>query len=85
MTRVPAPPTWLTRDSFEGQLEDIVDVWSAAPNRHDDHEGGFIEWRDPSPLGLDFHIQSLSIVEASKRFRTLPGTDRECVRIGNAL
>lgn len=78
---VPRPAVWLTRDSYEGATEDFVDVWEALPVRHDDYAGEFVEWLDlAGDLGL--HVESITLVEAKLRFRTVPDNDRECVRIG---
>ncbi len=80
--RVPAPRYWITRDSYGGVVEDVVDVWIAPPERRDDYLGGFIEWLDDSPEGIQFHVQSMSVEDAKERFRTVPDNDRECVRVG---
>lgn len=75
---------WLTRDSYEGVPETHVDVWTAPPVRRDDYAGDFIEWLDESDEGIAFHLDALTVAEAKLRFRTVPDTDRECVRIGRA-
>lgn len=85
MRTVPGPVFWLTRDSFAGQLEDHIDVWESAPIRRvfaaDDYGAVGIEWLDCG-AGMGLHVESLTLAEATLRFRTLPETDRECVRIG---
>lgn len=80
MSKVPSPCLWLTRDSFDGQLESKVDVWTSPPTR-DRIVVGVTEWWDMNS-GTEFLLERLTIAQAKAKYRTIPETDRECVRIG---
>jgi hypothetical protein len=82
---VPKPVHWLTRDSFEGQLEPFVDVWDQEPVRHvhngEDGESLGVSWFDQAG-GIGRRVARPSAAKARKDYRTLPEDDRQCVRIG---
>lgn len=86
--KVPMPgagliEVWITRDSIDGDeatgkppvLADGVIVWAVPPMRLTDEAGAFWVGEVDSDI-----IARIHMVQASWRFRTLPATDRECVR-----
>ncbi len=74
------PTVWLTRDSDASGLWDMVDVWTAPPQRHvDTQNGGAFWYRDDEGTTK---IARHHVNVAWLLFRTTPDTDRECVRIG---
>lgn len=68
---------WLTRDSDQFGAWDIVDVWYARPTMFRDTQG--VYWLDDEG---NHSSERHRLLEAAKRFRTLPDNERECVRIG---
>lgn len=85
--RVAKPPLWLTRDSFEGTLEDFVDVWEMRPwrsyHRGDELESLGVTWFDDSLTGTAFRSERLTVSAARIRFgNSLPEDDRQCVKVG---
>lgn len=70
---------WLTRDSDHEGLSDIVSVWKSRPLRHRLATGGAF-WLDNRDNIWD-RISRYRRADAVLRFRTLPDTDLECIRI----
>ncbi len=90
LVKVPDPSrsdyveVWLTRDCDEdGTLRPVVEVWSAMPHRSTgEAEHGAVIWfggDEDDPTTGD-RIAAYALEAAAKRFRTLPESDRECVR-----
>lgn len=82
---VPRIRTWLTRDSFEGQLEAFVDVWESAPVRFahegDEHESLGVTWFDQHG-GIGRRVSRLPLAVALRLYATLPDDDRQCICVG---
>lgn len=89
-------PLWVTRDSdpVTGEVEDYVDVWSAAPVRHlvsiPEEAARRLRVLRPAPavtwVTADFdltgRVARIPLAAAAATFATVPEDDRQCVRIG---
>lgn len=86
LTEVKLPPTaparvYLTRDSYEdGTLSRIVEVWSVSPRLETNELGNNALWLGPKGQTFaDVLLCRVTLEAASKYFRTVPETSRECV------
>lgn len=71
---------WITRDSESGSLAAVVCIWGDCPGRYTDDNGAF--WS----LGVDrAPLTWHSLKTAAMLYRTLPETDRECVRFDGGI
>jgi len=89
-------PLWITRDSdpVTGEVEDYVDVWSAAPVRHlvsiPEEAARRLRVLRPAPavtwVTADFdltgRVARIPLAAAAATFPAVPEDDRQCVRIG---
>lgn len=69
---------WLTRDSDtdDGGLSPVIDVWSSRPERTHDELGAY--WLADTDAQ---HLGHYKIESARARFKTIPDTDLECIRM----
>ena len=75
---------WVARGSVDGQLEDVVSVWTARPDRHVERcpEVIVVHWRADE----GHYFGQWTIKQAQLELgNALPATDLECVRIGPEL
>ena len=88
---------WMTRDTVEGALSTTITVWSREPLRFRCEDGDILwlprelieidEWIafQAADVELDDpNLGSWTVDEALARVRTIPETDRECLRDGAA-
>ncbi len=74
----PLGRVWLTRDLYiDGSLLPLVCVWSSCPRRRADGT-----WVTDGPHVLSGFVESMTVAEALKLYKTIPETDHECVRFG---
>lgn len=69
--------TFVSRDSYDGVLDDFCDVWHERPLRTPCN--GRVCWV-VGASGIGF-VENLPVQEAEKKYRTVPNTDRELIVI----
>lgn len=73
-------PIWLTRDSDQNGLEDIVSAWKSRPVRYRDADG-YAFWLDAND-SAEGRLARYWRQAAEKRFNVVPDDDLQCIRIG---
>jgi hypothetical protein len=79
----PSKTFWLTRDEgVDGGLAIEVEVWSARPERRTPTGRG-VYWTDAvSETHFGTREEIVPLAKAKRRFRTIPETSMELIRIG---